>query len=162
MAKRYTEYVHLVLVLIWSVEKRFSRYGRVVRILSPMYYYEYRSELPSARYLRMDGSVPSADRFRIVQRFNGCGVSPAGADSAPAEPPVECLLLTTAVGGHGLNLTAADTVILVEHDWNPVRDLQAIDRAHRIGQKRVVHVYRLIARGTIEHRILGWGSRALH
>lgn len=88
-----------------------------------------------------------------------CSAAAAGADCAPAEPPVECLLLTTAVGGHGLNLTAADTVILVEHDWNPVHDLQAIDRAHRIGQKRVVHVYRLIARGTIEHRILGYSDR---
>lgn len=105
----------------------------------------------------MDGSVASADRFRIVQRFNGWSASSVRGDSSAAcEPPIECLLLTTAVGGHGLNLTAADTVILVEHDWNPVRDLQAIDRAHRIGQKRVVHVYRLIARGTIEHRILGW------
>lgn len=44
------------------------------------------------------------------------------------------LLLTTHVGGLGLNLTGADTVVFVEHDWNPMRDLQAMDRAHRIGQ----------------------------
>lgn len=47
------------------------------------------------------------------------------------------LLLTTHVGGLGLNLTGADTVVFVEHDWNPMRDLQAMDRAHRIGQVRL-------------------------
>lgn len=95
------------------------------------------------------------------------------------------LLLTTHVGGLGLNLTGADTVVFVEHDWNPMRDLQAMDRAHRIGQasvclvqlftketwhcirveknslvlsgfqKRVVNVYRLITRGTLEEKIMG-------
>ncbi len=64
------------------------------------------------------------------------------------------LLLTTSVGGLGLNLTGADTVIFVEHDWNPQKDLQAMDRAHRIGQKKVVNVYRLITRGTLEEKIL--------
>lgn len=48
------------------------------------------------------------------------------------------------VGGLGLNLTGADTVIFVEHDWNPMKDLQAMDRAHRIGQKKVVNVYRYV------------------
>ena len=58
--------------------------------------------------------------------------------------------MTTAVGGLGLNLTGADTVIFMEHDWNPMKDLQAIDRAHRIGQKRTVNVYRLILIDTLE------------
>ena len=58
-------------------------------------------------------------------------------------------------GGLGLNLTGADTVIFVEHDWNPMKDLQAMDRAHRIGQKKVVNVYRLITRNTVEEKILG-------
>lgn len=52
------------------------------------------------------------------------------------------LLLTTHVGGLGLNLTAADVVVFLEHDWNPMKDHQAMDRAHRIGQNRTVHVYR--------------------
>jgi len=51
-------------------------------------------------------------------------------------------------------LTGADTVIFVEHDWNPQKDLQAMDRAHRIGQKKVVNVYRLITRGTLEEKIM--------
>jgi TATA-binding protein-associated factor len=54
-----------------------------------------------------------------------------------------------------LNLTGADTVIFVEHDWNPMKDLQAMDRAHRIGQKKVVNVYRLITRRSLEEKIMG-------
>jgi TATA-binding protein-associated factor len=69
--------------------------------------------------------------------------------------------LTTSVGGLGLNLTGADTVIFFEHDWNPMKDVQAMDRAHRIGQKRVVNVYRLITRGTIEEKIMGYFSFSL-
>lgn len=54
-----------------------------------------------------------------------------------------------------MNLTGADTVIFVEHDWNPMKDLQAMDRAHRIGQKKVVNVYRLITRKSLEEKIMG-------
>ena len=64
-------------------------------------------------------------------------------------------MLTTKVGGLGLNLTGADTVIFVEHDWNPMNDLQAMDRAHRLGQKKVVNVYRLITKDTLEEKIMG-------
>ncbi|XP_037321187.2 TATA-binding protein-associated factor 172 [Pungitius pungitius] len=99
-------------------------------------------KLPSVTYLRLDGSVPAGQRHFIVSRFNN-------------DPSIDVLLLTTHVGGLGLNLTGADTVVFVEHDWNPMRDLQAMDRAHRIGQKRVVNVYRLITRGTLEEKIMG-------
>ena len=58
------------------------------------------------------GSVEASARFGVVQRFN-------------SDPTVPVLLLTTAVGGLGLNLTAADTVVFLEHDWNPMKDLQA-------------------------------------
>ena len=54
-----------------------------------------------------------------------------------------------------MTLTGADTVIFVEHDWNPMKDLQAMDRAHRLGQKKVVNVYRLITRDTLEANIMG-------
>ncbi|CAL1577030.1 unnamed protein product [Knipowitschia caucasica] len=99
-------------------------------------------KLPSVTYMRLDGSVPAGLRHSIVSRFNN-------------DPSIDVLLLTTHVGGLGLNLTGADTVVFVEHDWNPMRDLQAMDRAHRIGQKRVVNVYRLITRGTLEEKIMG-------
>jgi TATA-binding protein-associated factor len=59
-------------------------------------------------------------------------------------------LVTTSVGGEGLNLTSANTVIMFDHDYNPTVDMQAIDRAHRIGQKRVLNVYRLITKNTLE------------
>ena len=68
---------------------------------------------------------------------------------------IKILIMTTAVGGLGLNLTGADTVIFMEHDWNPMKDMQAIDRAHRIGQKRIVNVYRIILRETLEEKIMG-------
>ena len=97
--------------------------------------------LPSVQYLRLDGSVEASKRQAIVNQFN-------------SDPSYDVLLLTTSVGGLGLNLTGADTVIFVEHDWNPQKDLQAMDRAHRIGQKKVVNVYRLITRGTLEEKIL--------
>ncbi|TPX19837.1 TATA-binding protein-associated factor mot1 [Coccidioides immitis] len=97
--------------------------------------------LPSIQYLRLDGSVEATKRQNIVNQFN-------------TDPSYDVLLLTTSVGGLGLNLTGADTVIFVEHDWNPQKDIQAMDRAHRIGQKKVVNVYRLITRGTLEEKIL--------
>lgn len=100
-----------------------------------------RKLLPSVQYLRLDGSVEATKRQNIVNQFN-------------TDPSYDCLLLTTSVGGLGLNLTGADTVIFVEHDWNPQKDIQAMDRAHRIGQKKVVNVYRLVTRGTLEEKIL--------
>ncbi|OAA78116.1 hypothetical protein LEL_04939 [Akanthomyces lecanii RCEF 1005] len=97
--------------------------------------------LPTVSHLRLDGSIEASKRQDIVNKFN-------------SDPSYDVLLLTTSVGGLGLNLTGADTVIFVEHDWNPQKDLQAMDRAHRIGQKKVVNVYRLITRGTLEEKIL--------
>ena len=62
-------------------------------------------------------------------------------------------MLSTRPGGLGLNLTSADTVIFYDSDWNPTVDAQAMDRAHRIGQTKVVTVYRLLTKNTIEERI---------
>lgn len=93
-------------------------------------------------YMRLDSSVSGPGRHEMVTKFN-------------EDPSIDVLLLSTHVGGLGLNLTGADTVIFVEHDWNPMNDLQAMDRAHRIGQKKVVNVYRLITRDTLEERIMG-------
>ena len=104
-----------------------------------------RKLLPTVQYLRLDGSVEANKRQDIVNRFN-------------TDPSYDVLLLTTQVGGLGLNLTGADTVIFVEHSWNPQQDIQAMDRAHRIGQKKVVNVYRLVTRGTLEEKILKYVS----
>ena len=102
----------------------------------------FKQHMPAVTYMRLDGGTDANKRHAVVQTFN-------------ADPSIDCLLLTTHVGGLGLTLTGADTVIFVEHDWNPMKDLQAMDRAHRIGQKKVVNVYRLITKGTLEEKIMG-------
>jgi TATA-binding protein-associated factor len=102
----------------------------------------FKAHMQSVTYMRLDGSTEANKRHAIVQTFN-------------SDPSIDCLLLTTHVGGLGLTLTGADTVIFVEHDWNPMKDLQAMDRAHRIGQKKVVNVYRLVTKGTLEEKIMG-------
>ncbi|XP_021726401.1 TATA-binding protein-associated factor BTAF1-like [Chenopodium quinoa] len=101
----------------------------------------FRNHMRNVAYLRLDGSVHTEKRFDIVKAFN-------------SDPTIDVLLLTTHVGGLGLNLTSADTLIFMEHDWNPMRDLQAMDRAHRLGQKKVVNVHRLIMRGTLEEKVM--------
>lgn len=101
----------------------------------------FHTHMKSVTYLRLDGSVHPEKRFDIVKTFN-------------SDPTIDVLLLTTHVGGLGLNLTSADTLVFMEHDWNPMRDLQAMDRAHRLGQKKVVNVHRLIMRGTLEEKVM--------
>ncbi|CEP15242.1 hypothetical protein [Parasitella parasitica] len=93
------------------------------------------------RYLRLDGSSKISDRRDMVQDWQ-------------TRPEIFIFLLSTRAGGLGINLTAADTVIFYDSDWNPTVDQQAMDRAHRLGQTKQVTVYRLITKGTIEERIL--------
>lgn len=90
---------------------------------------------------RIDGSIPSAERQSQIHAFN-------------ADPTHRIFLLSTRAGGQGINLAAADTVILYDSDWNPQQDLQAQDRAHRIGQTRPVIVYRLASKHTVEETLL--------
>jgi DNA helicase INO80 len=92
------------------------------------------------KYCRLDGSTKLEDRRDTVADFQ-------------QQPEIFVFLLSTRAGGLGINLTAADTVIFYDSDWNPTIDSQAMDRAHRLGQTRQVTVYRLITRGTIEERI---------
>lgn len=92
------------------------------------------------KYCRLDGSTKLEDRRDTVHDFQ-------------TRPEIFIFLLSTRAGGLGINLTAADTVIFYDSDWNPTIDSQAMDRAHRLGQTRQVTVYRLITRGTIEERI---------
>ncbi|CAH8588378.1 unnamed protein product [Schistosoma intercalatum] len=108
-----------------------------------------KKQFPWITATRLDGTVPVNERHNRVVRFN-------------QDPSIDLMLLTTAVGGLGLNLTGADTVIFVEHDWNPSKDLQAMDRAHRIGQRRTVNVYRLITEDSIEEQIMNLQAFKLH
>jgi DNA excision repair protein ERCC-6 len=93
------------------------------------------------KYLRMDGTTPIKQRLQMVDRFNS------------ATSPFFIFLLTTRVGGLGINLTGADRVIIYDPDWNPSTDLQARERVYRLGQTRPVSILRLITAGTIEEKI---------
>lgn len=93
------------------------------------------------RYMRLDGSSKISARRDMVADFQ-------------KRDDIFVFLLSTRAGGLGINLTAADTVIFYDSDWNPTVDQQAMDRAHRLGQTKQVTVYRLICKGTIEERIL--------
>ena len=96
------------------------------------------------RYEYLDGST--IDRADRIDRFQ-------------TDPTIPVFLISLKAGGSGLNLTAADTVIHFDPWWNPAVEDQATDRAHRIGQKKVVSVYRLVAAGTIEEKILELKAR---
>lgn len=91
-------------------------------------------------YCRMDGGTPVVKRQGLVDLFNN-------------RDDIYLFLLTTRVGGLGINLVGADRVILYDPDWNPSVDIQARERCWRIGQKKPVTIYRLITSGTIEEKI---------
>jgi SWI/SNF-related matrix-associated actin-dependent regulator of chromatin subfamily A member 2/4 len=93
-------------------------------------------------YLRLDGTTKSEDRGDLLKKFNCKGSE------------YFIFLLSTRAGGLGLNLQTADTVVIFDSDWNPHQDLQAQDRAHRIGQRNEVRVLRLMTVNSVEERIL--------
>ncbi|ORZ02135.1 hypothetical protein BCR43DRAFT_481067 [Syncephalastrum racemosum] len=95
----------------------------------------------SYKCLRIDGETNSLERQNNIDRFN-----------AP-NSDIFCLLLTTRAGGVGINLATADTVILYDLDFNPHQDMQAVDRAYRIGQQNPVMVYKFMTRNSIEEKI---------
>lgn len=106
----------------------------------------YATRLRGWRICRIDGSVPQAERQAQIRAFNSASAGDRDASNL--------FLLSTRAGGQGINLAAADTVVLFDSDWNPQQDLQAQDRAHRIGQTRNVIVYRFATRNTVEQTLL--------
>eukprot|EP01006_Ploeotia_vitrea_P032035 TRINITY_DN64314_c0_g1_i1.p1 TRINITY_DN64314_c0_g1~~TRINITY_DN64314_c0_g1_i1.p1 ORF type:complete len:745 (-),score=164.56 TRINITY_DN64314_c0_g1_i1:1998-4232(-) len=98
-------------------------------------------DMTDFRWCRIDGSLPQKERQARIDSFN-------------KESDMFLFLLSTRAGGLGINLTAADTVIIYDSDWNPQADLQAQDRCHRIGQTRPVVVYRMITANTVESKLL--------
>lgn len=98
-------------------------------------------------YCSLDGSMSPAERQAAVDQFQN------------QSPPIPVFLLSLKAGGTGLNLTAADTVVHFDPWWNPAAEAQATDRAHRIGQSRVVTSYKLICTGTVEEKVLGLQER---
>ncbi|CAH8384712.1 unnamed protein product [Eruca vesicaria subsp. sativa] len=118
----------------------FAQMTKMLNILED--YMNYRKY----KYLRLDGSSTIMDRRDMVRDFQ-------------QRNDIFVFLLSTRAGGLGINLTAADTVIFYESDWNPTLDLQAMDRAHRLGQTKDVTVYRLICKETVEEKILHRASQ---
>lgn len=147
---------HLTTDLIWRSSGKFELLDRILPKLKAT---EHRTlmffqmtqvmdimedflRLRGIKYLRLDGSTKADDRQTMLKEFN-----------AP-HSEFFCFLLSTRAGGLGLNLQTADTVVIFDTDWNPHQDLQAQDRAHRIGQKHEVRIYRLITEDSVEEGIL--------
>lgn len=99
-------------------------------------------EFRGYNFQRLDGTIPAASRRLAIEHFN----APNSSDFA--------FILSTRAGGLGINLMTADTVVLFDSDWNPQADLQAMARAHRIGQTRPVSVYRLVSKDTVEEEVI--------
>ncbi|GEQ68816.1 hypothetical protein JCM33374_g2485 [Metschnikowia sp. JCM 33374] len=121
----------------------FSQMSRLLDILEDYCFFrEY-------EYCRIDGSTAHEDRISAIDDYNA-------PDSSKF-----IFLLTTRAGGLGINLTSADIVILYDSDWNPQADLQAMDRAHRIGQKKQVQVFRFVTENAIEEKVLDRAAQKL-
>ena len=122
----------------------FTQMTQVMEILEDYF------RLRGYKSLSLSGSTSSDDRENRMAQFN------------EPDSDIFIFLLSTRAGGLGLNLATADTVIIFDSDWNPMMDLQAQDRAHRIGQKRTVSVFRLITNSPVEEKILSRATEKLN
>lgn len=154
----FTTDEHLVfnsgkMIVLDKMLKKFAREGSRVLIFLQMsrlldiledycFFREY-------EYCRIDGSTAHEDRIEAIDLYN------------LPDSDKFVFLLTTRAGGLGINLTSADIVILYDSDWNPQADLQAMDRAHRIGQKKQVKVYRFVTENAIEEKVLDRAAQKL-
>lgn len=154
----YTTDEHLVynsgkMIILDKMLRKFKKAGSRVLVFSQMsrlldiledycFFRDY-------NYCRIDGSTSHEDRIQAIDDYN--------------EPNSDkfIFLLTTRAGGLGINLTSADIVILFDSDWNPQADLQAMDRAHRIGQKKQVQVFRFVTENAIEEKVLDKAAQKL-
>ncbi|XP_077050524.1 chromodomain-helicase-DNA-binding protein 2 isoform X8 [Siphateles boraxobius] len=114
-------------------------FSQMVRMLDILADYLAMKRYP---FQRLDGSIKGEIRKQALDHFNAEGSEDF------------CFLLSTRAGGLGINLASADTVVIFDSDWNPQNDLQAQARAHRIGQKKQVNIYRLVTKGTVEEDII--------
>ncbi|KAK7300222.1 hypothetical protein RJT34_11062 [Clitoria ternatea] len=128
-----------LLVRLHETKHRVLIFSQMVRMLDILG--EYMS-LRGFQFQRLDGSTKAELRQQAMDHFNA-----PGSDDF-------CFLLSTRAGGLGINLATADTVIIFDSDWNPQNDLQAMSRAHRIGQQEVVNIYRFVTSKSVEEDIL--------
>ena len=123
----------------------FSQFTSMLNILEDYIVHRFGDRL----HCRLDGSTNRVQRNIDIAAFNRAG------------SPYAFFLMSTRAGGLGVNLQTADTVVLYDSDWNPQADMQAMARVHRIGQTKVVHVYRLVTGGTVEERIVQRAEKKL-
>ncbi|EGV61581.1 chromatin remodeling complex Adenosinetriphosphatase [Yamadazyma tenuis] len=154
----FTTDEHLVfnagkMIILDKMLSKFKREGSRVLIFSQMSrlldILEDYCFLREYNYCRIDGSTSHEERIQAIDDYN-----------APDSEKF-IFLLTTRAGGLGINLTTADIVILYDSDWNPQADLQAMDRAHRIGQKKQVKVFRFVSENAIEEKVLERAAQKL-
>ena len=131
--------MHKLLTRLKETGHRVLIFSQMVRMLDILADYLASQHF---NFQRLDGSMNHDMRRQAMESFN----DPDSKDF--------CFLLSTRAGGLGINLSTADTVIIYDSDWNPQNDLQAVARAHRIGQKKVVNIYRLVSQHTVEEEIL--------
>ncbi|KAF8591758.1 hypothetical protein K439DRAFT_1644098 [Ramaria rubella] len=133
-------YVLKDLLTAWDKEGKGNKvliFTKSVKLLDML---EHRLKESFMEYRRLDGSVKQADRMALVDEFN-------------EDPSVFVFLISIMAGGVGLNLVAANKVVIFDPSWNPANDLQAQDRAFRFGQRRDVSVYRFLGAGSLEELI---------
>lgn len=154
----YTTDEHLVyncgkMVILDKLLKRLKEQGSRVLIFSQMSrlldILEDYCVFRDYEYCRIDGSTDHEDRIAAIDEYN------------KPDSDKFVFLLTTRAGGLGINLTTADIVILYDSDWNPQADLQAMDRAHRIGQTKQVYVFRFVTENAVEEKVLERAAQKL-
>nr|CDS30417.1 chromodomain helicase DNA binding protein [Hymenolepis microstoma] len=141
--------LHLVMRMLRALRQRGHRVLIFCHLVAMLDLIEIALHSEQLHFERIDGTIRGSKRQAAIDRFN----------TDQTGPPV--FLLSTRAGGEGINLATADTVILFDSDWNPQPDMQALSRAHRIGQMRHVIVYRLVMRGTVEERVVEVARRKL-
>jgi SWI/SNF-related matrix-associated actin-dependent regulator of chromatin subfamily A member 5 len=138
--------LHKLLPKVQAMGSRVLLFTQMTRVLDILEDY---CRLEGYQYCRIDGNTSSEDRDRQMDEYNAAGSSKF------------IFLLSTRAGGLGINLYTADVVVLYDSDWNPQQDLQAMDRAHRIGQKKPVRVFRLVTEDSIEEKIVERAEKKL-
>ncbi|CAM6102358.1 unnamed protein product [Calypogeia fissa] len=128
-----------LLIRLKETNHRVLIFSQMVKMLDILANY---MSLRGFQFQRLDGSTRAELRHQAMEHFN----APGSEDF--------CFLLSTRAGGLGINLATADTVIIFDSDWNPQNDLQAMSRAHRIGQRDVVNIYRFVTMKSVEEDIL--------
>uniref|UniRef100_A0A8C8F3N7 DNA helicase n=1 Tax=Oncorhynchus tshawytscha TaxID=74940 RepID=A0A8C8F3N7_ONCTS len=142
LAERGSGKLVLLDKLLTRLRERGNRvliFSQMVRMLDILAEYLALKRYP---FQRLDGSIKGEIRKQALDHFNAEGSEDF------------CFLLSTRAGGLGINLASADTVVIFDSDWNPQNDLQAQARAHRIGQKKQVNIYRLVTKGSVEEDII--------